>query len=456
MRQIKLDRLFSAGFMALALAILAVAPSKATDGIELNRSQLSDVSAAAGALLVPTVSRPVNANTVRDAAPAAQKQCTVMVFLNAKYTLSQFADPFVSALEKVGSTANMNVVVEEGKKGQGSTRLFIEKSKGDVVASYASSDMGDYKHVIDFMQWAKTNYPAKHYMLVIWNHGGGWLDPVPQAYFPSKSISIDEDAKDYIRTPQLGEILRQAGPVDVLNFYACLMQMAEVSYEVKDYAGAVVGSEETMAAGQYYYDGVLSYIDAHPDAAPADIGSVIVSAWQDYMNSIPDLAQVPGTMSTLDTKALADLPAKVDAFSGAVMNANDTDAVTYALQNVIRFESVDGNAGDATYGDLYDFASLLSSQSKDATVQSSAKDLMDYISGKLVLSNVGVHVDENGQDYSRCHGISINLPMKTSADEAKINKILETKYSDLAFGKASHWADFTAWADKAWIASQQQ
>ena len=458
----KTSKLAVAGFAAMTLAFIVTTPAKAVDGVNLNSSQLSDLRAAAGDVQIPAATPAVSSSVTARAASGAPKSWTVMVYLDAKNSLSNFADPYVSALEKVGSTANMNVVVEEGKLHQGSKRLFINKSAGgasksQVISSDMNSDMGDYKHAIDFVKWAKTSYPAKHYMFVMWNHGGGWVDPIPQAYFPAsksaisvKSISIDEDAKDYIRTPQLGEILRQAGPVDVFNLYACLMQMGEVAYEVKDNAGVIVASEETMAASQYYYNGVISYITANPDASPAAVGKVIVDAWQNYMTSIPQLAQIPGTMSTVDPKALADLPAKLDAFSSAVMNANDTDAVNYALQNVLRFESFDGVEEDSIYGDLYDFASLVSSQSKDPAVLSSSSDLMDYITGTLVLSNIGLHVDKSGQDYSRARGIAIDLTMKNRAPKYQLSKIMETKYSDLALGKASHWADFVAWTDKAW------
>ena len=35
-------------------------------------------------------------------------------------------------------------------------------------------DMGDYRQVVNFVRWAKVNYPAKRYMLIIENHGDGW------------------------------------------------------------------------------------------------------------------------------------------------------------------------------------------------------------------------------------------------------------------------------------------
>src|SRR3989339_1466776 len=122
-------------------------------------------------------------------------------------------------------------------------------------------DMGDYKRVVDFVAWAKTNYPAKRYMLIIWNHGSGWMDPKGSP----KGISFDDETGNYIRTPQIGLILKEAGKVDILAFDACLMQMAEVAYEVKDNAQVIVGSEETVPGLGYPYGLFLGAMAKRPN-----------------------------------------------------------------------------------------------------------------------------------------------------------------------------------------------
>ena len=460
MMNAKISKLAKAGIAVMLLALAVWAPVKAAEGIDLNRAKLADVRSAAKDVEVPAITAPAVAAARQPAVARAadMKDWTVMVYMNDKNNLGKFADMNVSEMEEVGSTANMNVVVELGKLHNGSQRMFIQKKTGDtsnstVLSADPNADMGDYKHAIDFVQWAKASYPAKHYMFILWNHGLGLIDPVMH-----KGISFDDDTKNYIRTPELAEIFRQAGPVDVFGMNACLMQMAEVGYEVKDYVGAIVGSEETMLAYGFDYNALLSYITATPDASPASIGKVVVDAWHDFMESTPQIAAIPGTMSTLNPQALNGLPAKLDAFSGAVMNANDTDAVNYAITNVVRFTSIAGDTDTykvlSTYGDLYDFARLVSSQSKDAGVQSAASDLMSYITGTLVQSNTAVHVDKQGQDYSKCRGIAINLTMKRKPVPAQFAQIIETKYTDLAMSKAGHWADFVAWTDKVWASAK--
>ena len=61
------------------------------------------------------------------------------------------------------------------------------------------------------------------------------------------------------------------GKVDVLAFDACLMQMAEVAYEVKDLADYVVGSEETEPGPGYPYDPFLAGLLGHASLKTTEI-----------------------------------------------------------------------------------------------------------------------------------------------------------------------------------------
>lgn len=91
-------------------------------------------------------------------------------------------------MEMIGSGDKYNVVVELGRiKGHDSSeedwttsrRYFARKDDdparvtSPVVEELPRTDMGDYRHLADFANWAKTRYPAKKYMLTVWNPGAG-------------------------------------------------------------------------------------------------------------------------------------------------------------------------------------------------------------------------------------------------------------------------------------------
>ena len=69
--------------------------------------------------------------------------------------------------------------------------------------------MGDPANLTNFVQWAKTNYPAAHYALVIRDHGDGL-----------GGMEVDDQSHDHLTIPELDQALdsmtrqrrRPAGP----------------------------------------------------------------------------------------------------------------------------------------------------------------------------------------------------------------------------------------------------
>lgn len=419
-----------------------------------------------------------------------KKDWTIMVFMNAKNDLAEshlfglvgkWAEKDLKEMEKIGSTKRIHVVVELGLKGKGSKRMYVMKKNGglfggggsQVLAEFPDADMGDYKRAIDFIKWAKTNFPAKRYFFILWNHGLGWLDPnmnrqdIIRPTTPlegpnnGKGIAFDTDTKNYIRTKQMGEILKQAGGVDFYASNACLMQMAEVAYEMKDYTDLIIGSEEVMLAYGFDYDKLISFMDSNPNVTPEQMSAYLINWYREfYANGINlgpiniPLTMIGATLSTIRPKALNELPEHLSQFAASVMNNNETEAVNYAIRDVIRFildPKNDPKKQITSYGDLYDFAKLISERAKSQDTKQKASNLMNFISGKLIIAKIGINGDqENGFDYTKVGGISIELTRRIKKPLPNFDQIFETKYSDLSLSKASLWDEFVQWTDKVW------
>jgi len=228
-----------------------------------------------------------------DRSASSSKEWTIMVFVNGKNNLEPFALKDMNEMEQVGSSDKVNVVVEAGLiSGYGSlpwtgTARFLMKKDSDTnkVTSPALSnlgkvDMGNYQSVIDFVNWAKQTYPAKHYMLVIWNHGAGWLKSATPG--TTRGISYDDETNNHINTPQMGQILKAVGHLDVYGSDACLMQMPEVDYEIRNYVDYIVGSEETEPGDGYTYNTFLGPIVANPTMGALEVGKQAVNAYADH------------------------------------------------------------------------------------------------------------------------------------------------------------------------------
>jgi hypothetical protein len=414
--------------------------------------------------------------------PMGQKEWTVMVFMNAHNNLSdsqllglvgKWAEKDVKEMKEVGTTDKVNIVVELGIKGKGSKRMLITK-KGGVLSSgekvYSedpNADMGDYKRVVEFAKWAKTTFPAKKTMLVLWNHGLGWIDPkmeqAPSGTGTSaKGILFDDETKNYLRTAQMKEMMRQIGYTDVFMQNACLQQMAEVLYEMKDSVGLFVGSEETMLAQGYDYTKLLNFMNANPAFTNEQLSDWLMSWYKEFyaggMNVGPvtmPLDDMGATLSTVRPAALNELPGYLDAFAGAAMRNNEAEAVKTAVANVIRFTSLDP-ANDkkkmiAAYADLADFARIVGENARSQETKQAAQNLIGFVKGRLVMRAVGIHGDkENGYDYTKVGGIAINTTMKAKKLPDALANLYETKYSDLGLSRASQWDEFVTWSDNAW------
>jgi hypothetical protein len=75
-------------------------------------------------------------------------------------------------------------------------------------------NMTDQAQLRAFINWGKQTYPAKKFMVVLWNHGGGDLGLLQDETSPGSSLmSLDG----------LKAGLTGVGPIDVVDFDMCLI-----------------------------------------------------------------------------------------------------------------------------------------------------------------------------------------------------------------------------------------
>jgi len=364
--------------------------------------------------------------------PTRAKEWTIMVFINGKNNLEPFAQKDMNEMEMVGSSDQVNVVTETGLvSGYGDTpwlgtRRFLMQKDSDetkitstMLQDMGKVDMGDYKSVIDFVTWAKQAYPAKKYMLVIWNHGSGWDKNLPAGI--TKGISYDDETGNHITTPQLGMILKGVGGVDVYGSDACLMQMAEVVYELKDNVSYIVGSEETEPGDGYTYNDLLGPLVAKPTMAPEELGTLAANAYANHYQQNNE----GSTQSLVKTAAIPQFLTLMNNFATAMMAANEKALVKKAISGAQSFAVSDNH-------DIWHFADLMAKSTKKAAVKSAAAALQSYIAGSLVL------VNRPTTGYDNAHGIAAYMPAYG----------FNSDYNALAWAKASQWDEFIGWYSK--------
>lgn len=359
------------------------------------------------------------------------KEWTIMVFVNGKNNLEPFALKDMNEMEMVGSSDKVNIVVEAGRiSGYDSSdgdwkttrRYLIAKDKdlkkvtSPVLKDMGKVDMGDYKSVIDFVNWAKTAYPAKKYMLIVWNHGSGWDKARSLA---SRGISYDDETGSHITTPQLGLVLKGVGGVDVYGSDACLMQMPEVVYELKDYVPYIVGSEETEPGDGYTYNDLLAPLIAKPAMTAEELGKLAVDAYSNHYEKIGE----GYTQSLVKTAALPQFLALANDFAAAMMAAGEKALVKTAINGAQNYAVSDNH-------DMVHFSELIGVSTKNADVKAKAAAFKDYITKTLV-----VHNRAQASGYGDSHGIAAYMPSYG----------FNNSYNELAWAGASKWDEFIKW-----------
>ena len=98
----------------------------------------------------------------------------------------------------------------------------------------------------NFINYGVTNYPADKYELILWNHGGG-VDK-STASLEKRGVCYDYNGSmypspttDYLTEYELSTALvafknKIGKDIDLVAMDACLMQMLEVGYEIKESA----------------------------------------------------------------------------------------------------------------------------------------------------------------------------------------------------------------------------
>ncbi len=115
------------------------------------------------------------------------KRWTILVFMAADNDLDSRAVQDLHEMEAIGSTDDVDVVVQVDRYGNGDKGSAF---RGKIVKDHdwsrfnvrfvsglediGETNTGDAKTLQDFLEWGVLRFPAERYALIIWNHGSGW------------------------------------------------------------------------------------------------------------------------------------------------------------------------------------------------------------------------------------------------------------------------------------------
>ena len=387
---------------------------------------------------------------------------TWLVYMAGDNNLEGAGRDDLAEMKRVGSTADVNVIVQFDTEEKKTTRYRVEKNKLKAVQQMPGVDCGDPKVLTQFIQWGMKNYPAQHYLLDVWNHGGGW-ENLPADYnydalrlakplaavkrnrirrslfrttvkkihkrpAQARAIALDCGSHDYLDNQELHngvfKALPKGGKFDIFGCDACLMNMLEIAYEMKDTANLMVGSEETEPGAGWPYAAILKGLVAKPTMAPADLAKSIVTEYGKYYQKTGEGA----TQSALDLGKIQAAATAVNDLANALLAdlSSVAGAVSLARDRAQKFEMPE-------YIDLGDFASQLAQRLPQNAAVKAATDKVQQALKPATGSGLVLQNATSGSKMQRATGVSIYFPHSEE---------YAPDYKDLAFSKEGRWKTF--------------
>ena len=323
---------------------------------------------------------------------------------------------------------------------------FVDGQQEQVGDPLPEINSGDAATLTDFVRWGRRHFPGERTALVIWSHGTG-LRELPEDFdyaslrsgeaeqtkvelrrtlFHStlhtlarqrgqlRGIAVDATARDFLDTRELARALAAAQadgpPVDLLGFDACLMNVLEIAYQLRNQARFMAGSQEQMPGQGWPYADLLTLLEEEPGMDGASLACWIVDLYTHATGGDLRGRESPYTHSAMDLSRVTETHALIQALAKALLNPEvlEHSLVQHAF-HVIGQEAKRFHERDLV--DLGDWCALLGLHTPGAASHSFGERLAalqrHLAVGEGVVLASRAH---GGDDAEAVHGVSIYWP----------------------------------------------
>ena len=257
-------------------------------------------------------------------APLEPKAYTIMVYLNgsdletdhraatmdlAEMVQSGFDEEHVNLIVFTGGTRRWHLPFIPNNRNA----IFqLEQNTMTRIANADNLPMGDPAVLAGFVNFCKTYYPAEHYGLILWNHGGGAISG-----FGHDEVYQGDPSRTAMSLRDIDRALEASVPpqgLEFLGFDTCLMATLEMADIGAKYARYLIASQDLEPADGWDY-AFLGHIQ--PGDTGADIGVNIIRYYEAFYQD-SDV----GDILTLSLVDLSKIEAVYTAFEHLAHGTN--------------------------------------------------------------------------------------------------------------------------------------
>ena len=369
---------------------------------------------------------------------------TVMAYLDGDNNLESYAIAKFLSMSQLSTSADVRIVAQLDRRPGYDTRyddwtdtrrFLITQGVTPTIANtlqdLGEQNMGDPNTLSAFITWAAQNYPANHYLLILFDHGSGAVQMQMTGNVTTLGLLFDDTDGGVLTTPGLSQALSKAGvAIDVIYLDACSMGMVEVGHQIAPYASVMVASEEVGLAGDPdpVYGVFLGSLISNSLMTPATLATNIVNAygdaWSSGSNQITcaaiDLTKLGSTGLVTATDSLAlKLTQKYASYTSNIQGARSGT------------EGFEGPYAGYTgyYVDLYHFSKLVYDSVSDVDIRNAASNVESYLTGAVIAFRK--------YNHPNAYGLSILFP----DTQSKYNSF-KTPYKATAFATETNWDEW--------------
>ncbi|MFW3146122.1 MAG: clostripain-related cysteine peptidase [Thermoplasmatota archaeon] len=400
---------------------------------------------------------------------------TFMVYLDADNNLEDAGINDMNEMELAGSTDEVNILVQMDRidgydttngDWTGTRRFRMELDNDPIqinspeLQDLGETNMGDPEVLIDFADWAITNYPAKKYAMVLWDHGGAFRGICYDDTVPG------QEGYDQINMTELNyaaeKIYQIAGNrrIDLWGFDACLMAQVAVQYELKDFVKVAVASGYNEPGDGWPYDPILIPLIDDPGMDERELAKIIVDQ---YITSYEDGAEDPEdypmvTQAAFDMTKFNDLLVLLDQFSEELASKGPADSLEYLTQiylarkNANSYDMANVFIYDLTGYPLYDVIDftikledyILSAFPKNQLIRDLCQQVREAVFNPAEPENGFMFYQRHDRWHPDANGLSMYFPNK-DADSLSLTQLPTSYlsiYEETGFAREHLWDEF--------------
>lgn len=249
---------------------------------------------------------------------------------NLSLNIKRFVDEGFCSQEELG-----NIVAMGGK----TCRIVIDPAKDresqlkNGVYGQSNCDITNPDSLTNFINWAAKNCPAKKYVLLLSDHGSGYVphQDLPMAAAATRGIVNDDGHQEKcFSVHSLTSAIKNADiRPEVIYMDACLMNSIEYLFELKDLCDYIVASTYLVPGPGGEYTSLVNQLASASDieTALSNFCDASVTNWDRIYKNTPGILEEGGTpvsyydMTVTRTKDLDAFGEKMRGFVSKLLDA---------------------------------------------------------------------------------------------------------------------------------------